>query len=68
MMHLPYKDARPTIAVAPGRNDFEASSCCALYAPASTPSDIDKRLAAEVDAALKKPPSPNDSPTGAQSR
>jgi tripartite-type tricarboxylate transporter receptor subunit TctC len=45
----------PTMGEALGLKDFEASSWYALYAPAGTPSDIVKRLSAEVDAALKKP-------------
>lgn len=45
----------PTMAEALGMKDFEASSWYALYAPAGTPTDIVRRLSAEVDAALKKP-------------
>ena len=45
----------PTMSEALGLKDFEASSWYALYAPAGTPTDIVKRLSAEVDAALKKP-------------
>jgi tripartite-type tricarboxylate transporter receptor subunit TctC len=45
----------PTVGEALGIRDFEASSWYALYAPASTPPDVVIRLAAEVDAALKKP-------------
>lgn len=45
----------PTVAEALGMKDFDASSWYALYAPAGTPSEIVNRLAAEVDAALRKP-------------
>lgn len=45
----------PTMAEALKMRDFEALSWQALYAPASTPPDIVKRLSAEVDAALKNP-------------
>ena len=52
---LPEYPDVPTMAEALGMKDFEASSWYALYAPAGTPADIDKRLSAEVDAALKRP-------------
>jgi tripartite-type tricarboxylate transporter receptor subunit TctC len=45
----------PTVAEALKLRDFEALSWVALYAPAATPADIVRRLAAEVDAALKSP-------------
>ena len=45
----------PTVGEALGMKDFEASSWYALYAPAGTPAEVVARLAAEVDAALKKP-------------
>jgi tripartite-type tricarboxylate transporter receptor subunit TctC len=45
----------PTVAEALKLRDFEALSWVALYAPAATPPDIVKRLATEVDTALKSP-------------
>jgi tripartite-type tricarboxylate transporter receptor subunit TctC len=45
----------PTVAQALHLRDFEALSWVALYAPAATPPDIIRRLAAEVDAALRSP-------------
>jgi tripartite-type tricarboxylate transporter receptor subunit TctC len=45
----------PTVGEALDMKDFDASSWYALYAPAGTAPEIVSRLAAEVDAALKKP-------------
>jgi tripartite-type tricarboxylate transporter receptor subunit TctC len=52
---LPEYPDVPTMGEALGMKDFEASSWYALYAPAGTPPAITRRLASEVDAALKKP-------------
>ena len=52
---LPEYPDVPTMAEALGKNDFEASSWYALYAPAGTPMEIIQRLSSEVDAALKNP-------------
>lgn len=45
----------PTVAESLGINDFDAVSWQALYAPAGVRKEILDRLAAEVDAALKRP-------------
>jgi tripartite-type tricarboxylate transporter receptor subunit TctC len=56
---LPEYPDVPTVSEALKLPDFDASSWAALYAPAGTPPDIVKRIAAEVDAALKTAPVAN---------
>jgi len=52
---LPEYPNVPTVAEALKLSDFEASSWSALYAPAGTPPEIVRRIASEIDAALKTP-------------